>query len=105
MVLPVAHAGIVVAGKAGDVVESVCALDVAACLADDNGELAFEIEMGGEAWLHNVCQMCRLSIGEASEEGWVLHFGAPSFLAMHLVVQPDTQDLVGIGNYGQPCEV
>ena len=45
MALPVADAALVVAGIARDVLERAACRNVAACLADDDGELALIVEV------------------------------------------------------------
>jgi hypothetical protein len=49
--------------------------------------------------------MACLAIGIASEDRRIFHLRTSGLLAMHFIVQADTENLVGIGNDRQPFDV
>src|SRR4029077_12411087 len=65
--LIVADAALIVTSVSGDVVPRRGARDIAAGLADDDGELALEIEILRHARADDVGEMPGLAVGEAAE--------------------------------------
>ena len=70
--LVVAHAAVDEAGIAGDVVERALGLDVAAGLADDQRQLALEIEIVGYRWPDHFAAVADQRVGEADEHARLL---------------------------------
>ena len=100
--LKISHAAFVVAGIAGDMAPRIGAGDMPSGLSDDDREFAFEVEIVAELWPDDVGEMPGLAVGKPAEYGGVLHFSAAGFLAVCLVVQPDTENLVWIRDHRQP---
>src|ERR1700743_801688 len=102
MALVIAHAAFVVTGIAGDMTPGILARNVAARLADDERELPLIVEIGRYPRPDDIGEMAGLAVGKTAKHGRVRHLVAAGLLAMMLVVEPDTKDLVGVGDHRQP---
>jgi hypothetical protein len=103
--LKIANAALVVTGVSCDVVPGILAGDVAAWLADDDGEFALEIEIFRDTRPDDVAKMPGLAVGEAAEHGGICDFGAAGFHAVRFIIEANAEDLVRIGYHWQPGDV
>src|SRR4029077_5750364 len=103
--LKIAKAALVVTGVSCDVVPGILAGDVAAWLADDDGEFALEIEIFRDTRPDDVAKMPGLAVGEAAEHGGICDFGAAGFHAVRFIIEANAEDLVRIGYHWQPGDV
>ena len=104
--LPVAHAGVVVAGVASHVAPGHVFSDAAARLADDDGDLALEVERWRFGRNEQGLAVPGLRVGHAQEErGRLLWHGLSAGLA-HVVgvVQAHADDLGRAADHGQELD-
>ena len=74
---------------------------MAAGLADDDGKLAFVVEHVRRRGLDHGLVVADLGVGEADEKGRVVGWRAAGLFPVGLIVKPDTDDLVRIGDHRQ----
>lgn len=103
MMLPVAHAAVVIARISRDVLEGAIARNIPAGPADDKGQLPFIIKVGRDMRANNVSQVPGLRVGESGEDRRVGHFGSTGFLPVRFIVQSDAEYFVGVGNHREPA--
>src|SRR5439155_27062135 len=94
--LVIAHRAFVVTGISGDMIHGLAFRDVTPAFADDNDELGFVIERLGKLWPDERLKMAHLRIGPTGEDRRVRVFGHAGLIEMLMVVETDTDDLVGI---------
>src|SRR5215475_2575048 len=98
VLLEIAHAAVEKAGIARHDRERAGARHVPAALADDDGELALEVEIDRGARPHDAAALRDQRVVQAREHAGHGRQLAADLARMAGVVQADTEDLVGIGN-------
>ena len=77
-------------------IQGVRRRDVTPALADDGDEFGFVIEIAGIAWPYERLKMAHLRIGPTGEDRRVREFLHAGLVEMFMIVEADTDDLVGI---------
>jgi hypothetical protein len=103
--LPVADAGVVIDGIAGDVTHGLLLGDMTAGPADDHGKLALIIELARRLGPQKTRVVPGLRIGQAQEDGRIRGHRASGLLAMRFVVEADAENLVGNRNHRKPFDL
>src|SRR5690606_23429931 len=104
--LEIAHAAVVEARVARDVLHGPLARHAPALLADDDGELAFVVELDRFARPHDRLQMADEAVREAHEDHGILGPLAAHLLDVRQVVDADAEEFRGrIGDRGAEADV
>ena len=98
VLLPVTHRTVIVAGITGHVVERILFGNAPAFLADDDGQLAFIIELVGFERLDERCAVTDLAAGIAGKKDRVRRHRAAGFFHVGVIVQAHADDLVRVRN-------
>src|SRR6185369_15505634 len=90
---------------ARDVIERVFLFYIAAGLADDDGQLAFEIEAFGNLRPDHLAVIADQGVEQTREQGRLRRQGASDFGRMRLVVDADAQDFVRVRDDRQEAQI
>jgi hypothetical protein len=96
--LPVLNASLVVAGVTCDVLERAACRNVAACLADHDGEFVLIVKVVADLRLHQRLLMSDLAASKARKQRRLFGDGPADLGNVIAVVESDADDLAGIRN-------
>ena len=103
--LEVAHRAVIIAGIAGNMGQRVGGRDVTARLADDESQFAFIIELVGVLRLDDRRAMANLRCDGAQEKYREFGIRTARLLDMLAIIQANADDLAGVRDERQQCDV